>query len=540
MPKIKKVVFLGIDAGSRDLLRQWGNDQTLPTFHTLLSKSLTGFTTSLPGLFVGSTWTSWCTGVNPGKHGIYSLLQLKSGTYELYPIDKGEEVKREPFWNHLSRAGRKVGILDVPHTSTSLSKTLNGIQLVEYGAHDAHYGFLTWPPRLAEEVEKRFGPPSSHPIRGDCDAKRDSKGVAAFRDALIEGIARKTELTKHFLHEDKWGFFAQVFTESHCIGHQCWHIHDSTHQWHDAEIANIVGDPIKDVYKAIDTAIGEILKEIDDETTVIILASHGMGQTNVPWRFLEKLLLSLKVAVPPRINTKNTTRFLIHNRLLPFLSRIWQKTPSKIQKALVPMKAAISQKLYSVPHPPKNVDREAGKCFTIHDNPAHAGIRINLVGREPHGKIRPGPEYQQFCDDLEKDLLGIKNVGTGKPVVKRVIRTAEYYSGDYLDHFPDLLVEWNEEDPIPAVFSEKIGKVPISFWSPRTGHHRIGGMFFAFGPSIEPGFLNRTVSIMDFAPTIAHLLNVSLPDVDGQPIDELLASSPSIVKPPCPDDKADQ
>ncbi len=118
---------------------------------------------------------------------------------------------------------------------------------------------------------------------------------------------------------------------------------------------------------------------------------------------------------------------------------------------------------------------------------------------------------------------------TGKPVVNRVIRTAEYYSGDYLDHFPDLLVEWNEEDPIPAVFSEKIGKVPVSFWTPRTGHHRLGGMFFVFGPSIEPGFLNRTVSIMDFAPTIAHLLNVSLPDVDGQPIDELLASSPSTV-----------
>jgi len=45
---------------------------------------------------------------------------------------------------------------------------------------------------------------------------------------------------------------------------------------------------------------------------------------------------------------------------------------------------------------------------------------------------------------------------------------------------------------------------------------------------------------MDFAPTIAQMLNVSLPDVDGQPIDELLASSPSTVKPPCPDDKADK
>lgn len=483
---------------------------------------------STPGLFVGSTWPTWYTGVNPGKHGIHSLQQLQPGTYELHPTYAGEDVKREPFWNHLSRAGRKVAILDVP--LTSLSRNLNGIQLVEYGAHDAHSGFLTWPPSLAAEVEQRFGPPCSHPIRGNCDAKRDSAGVAAFRDSLIDGVARKTELTKHFLRKDDWDLFAQVFTESHCIGHQCWHIHDSTHQWHDAELARIVGDPIKDVYKAIDTAIGEILKEINDKTTVIIFVSHGMGQTNIPYGFLEKFLLLLKVAVPPRIHTKNITGFHIQQRSVAFLYRIWQKIHPKVQKVLAPMVYPISQKLCSVPGP--LVDRAAGKCFSIHDTPSHAGIRINLVGREPEGKVQPGPDYQQFCAELEKDLLGIINVETGKPVVQRVIRTRDYYSGEYLAHLPDLLVEWDEEDPIPAVFSEKFGKISTNFWHPRTGHHRPGGMYLAFGPSVQPGVLDRTVSLMDFAPTIAKLLNVSLPDVDGRAIDELLASLPSRLKAP--------
>jgi predicted AlkP superfamily phosphohydrolase/phosphomutase len=518
--KKQKVALLGIDAGSRDLLQQWGHDGTLPTFQTLLSKSLIGTTMSTRGLFVGSTWPTWYTGVNPGKHGIHSLQQLKPGTYELYPTYAGEHVKREPFWNHLSRAGRKVAILDVP--LTSLSPHINGIQLVEYGAHDAHSGFLTWPHSLATEVIQRFGPPCSHPIRGNCDAERGSDGVAAFRDALLDGIARKTELTKHFLHQDEWDFFVQVFTESHCIGHQCWHLHDSTHQWHDAETANLVGDPIKDVYKAIDTALGTILKEIDDETTVIVFVSHGMGQTNVPYGFLEKLLLHLKVAVPPRLHTQHSTGLLSRQKFLAFLTRMWEKIPWKIQKFLVPMMYPISQKLYSVPYP--RVDRAAGKCFSLHDTPSHAGIRINLVGREPEGKVQPGPDYQQFCDVLEKDLLDIINVQTGKPVVQRVIRTADCYSGEYLAHLPDLLVEWDEEDPIPAVFSKKFGTISTNFWHPRTGHHRPGGMFLAFGPAVQPGLLDRTVSLMDFAPTIAQLLNVSLPDVDGQPIDELFAS----------------
>lgn len=483
---------------------------------------------STPGLFVGSTWPTWYTGVNPGKHGIHSLQQLQPGTYELYPTYAGEAVKREPFWNHLSRAGRKVAILDVP--LTSLSRNLNGIQLVEYGAHDAHSGFLTWPHSLAAEVEQRFGSPCSHPMRGNCDAKRDPAGVAAFRDTLIDGVARKTELTKHFLQKDDWDLFVQVFTESHCIGHQCWHIHDSTHQWHDAELARIVGDPIKDVYKAIDTAIGEILEEINDKTTVIIFVSHGMGQTNIPYGFLEKFLLLLKVAVPPRIHTKNIRGFHIQQRSVAFLYRIWQKIHPKVQKFLAPMVYPISQKLCSVPGP--LVDRAAGKCFSIHDTPSHAGIRINLAGREPEGKVQPGPDFQQFCAELENDLLGIINVQTGKPVVQRVIRTADYYSGENLAHLPDLLVEWDEEDPIPAVFSRKFGKISTNFWHPRTGHHRPGGMFLAFGPSLQPGVLDRTVSLMDFATTIAQLLNVSLPDVDGRAIDELLASLPSRLQAP--------
>ena len=518
MGKSQKVVLLGIDAGSRDLLRQWAHDGTLPTFQALFAKSLIGETESTPGLFIGSTWPTWYTGVNPGKHGVHALQQLKPGTYELYSAFAGENVKREPFWNHLSRAGRRVAVLDVP--LTSLSHNLNGIQLVEYGAHDAHSGFRTWPHTLASEIEKSFGPPCSHPIKGDCDAKRDAAGVAAFRDALIEGIARKTALTKHFLHEQKWDFFAQVFTESHCIGHQFWNLHDRGHQWHDADIARIVGDPIKDIYKAIDTAIGQILTEIDDETTVILLASHGMGQRNVPYGLLEKLLLQLKVAVPPKLSANKITGVFIRQKLLGFLHHVWQKIPPKIQKGLGPMVYPLSRTLNSSPCP--LVDRAAGKCFSIHDTPSHAGLRVNLVGREPEGKVRPGLDYEQFCHELEKDLLGIVNLGTGKPIVQRIIRTAEYYSGDYLGHLPDLLVEWNQESPIPAIYSEKFGTISTNFWHPRTGHHRLGGMFLAFGPSIQSGVVNRTVSLMDFAPTIAQLLNVTLPDVDGRPIDELL------------------
>ena len=108
--------------------------------------------------------------------------------------------------------------------------------------------------------------------------------------------------------------------------------------------------------------------------------------------------------------------------------------------------------------------------------------------------------------------------------VSRVIRTAEFYRGEYLDHLPDLLVEWSSNAPISAIRlgSDKIGEIHGEYRFCRTGDHRPGGMFIALGPSIRPGYLGRTVSIMDFAPTIASLLEVPLPDLDGKPIAELL------------------
>jgi predicted AlkP superfamily phosphohydrolase/phosphomutase len=71
--------------------------------------------------------------------------------------------------------------------------------------------------------------------------------------------------------------------------------------------------------------------------------------------------------------------------------------------------------------------------------------------------------------------------------------------------------------------SEKIGELEGEYRFCRTGDHFSGGMFVAVGPGIKPGTLERTVSIMDFAPTFAHLLDVDLPDVDGKPIPEISA-----------------
>lgn len=519
MAGLTKVLFLGFCAGERELILKWAEAGEMPTIRSLLAKGLSGKSMSLPGFFVGSTWESFSTGVTPAKHGIHCWEQLRPGTYEIFRCYTGENFKREPFWDNLSRTGHRVAILDVPLSAPS--PNLNGIQLVEWGAHDAQYGFLTSPPSLAKEVVARFG---THPWRGNCDAERDAETFASFRDGLVRGIATKAELTKHYLKQGGWDLVAQVFTESHCAGHQCWHLHDPSHPWHDKELARAVGDPIKDVYVAIDAAMGKILAEVDEDTTVIFLAGHGMGPKYQAQFLLDQILLRLGVAKPAKLEPApqqpHPPTFV--NQLDSALAWGWRQLPDGIRKRLKPVHKQLRSWIDGPPTRRKpTIDPAAGQCFMVSNNFAHGGIRVNLVGREPEGKVHPGREFDEVCTQLTRDLLDIVDLQTGKPIVQRVIRTAEMYQGDYLHYLPDLLVEWSNDTPVYAIGSKKIGEIRGEYRYCRSGEHKPGGLFIATGPSIRKGQLKRTVSILDFAPTLTALLGVPLPDADGTIINEI-------------------
>ena len=100
---------------------------------------------------------------------------------------------------------------------------------------------------------------------------------------------------------------------------------------------------------------------------------------------------------------------------------------------------------------------------------------------------------------------------------------------------PDLLVEWSEERALGSatvgtgrgarvrLVSDRIGTVEGTNAYCRSGDHRRGGLFVAVGPTLQPGRMTESVSIMDFAPTLARLLGVELPPVAGRPIGRLLA-----------------
>jgi predicted AlkP superfamily phosphohydrolase/phosphomutase len=85
---------------------------------------------------------------------------------------------------------------------------------------------------------------------------------------------------------------------------------------------------------------------------------------------------------------------------------------------------------------------------------------------------------------------------------------------------PDFFVIWNRESPIDRVGSPRVGEVEYIHRGNRTGDHSPASLFIAAGPGVTSGRVPNT-SILDLAPTVAHLLDVDLPDVEGHRIEAL-------------------
>ena len=504
-----KIVCIALDAADQDLLLGWAQAGVLPTVRALMERSAWGSTSTPPGLFVGAVWPSFYTGVSAARHGRYCYRQLRPGTYRVERLPAAR-VGANPFWAALSRADRRVAIIDVPKTGCA---PLNGIQVVDWATHDPELrGFHTWPPSLARDLGARFGPA----VLDTCDGRNRTAGQCAdLRDALTASVARKLELTQHLLEHGPWDLFLTTFTECHCAGHQFWHIHDAADPRHDPAVARRLGDPLRDVYIAIDAAIGRLLQRIESQATVFVASSHGMARHGDMSPALDEILRRIEGA-PPNVSRR---------RVLPtILRRAWQRIPAALRGRLKPARNRVVERLER-----KALAVDSNRqCFAIPNNDVYGGIRVNLAGREPQGRIRPGRDYEELCERLRRDLCELRDAETGAPVVRAVLRTADWHRGPLLDHLPDLLVEWSRE-PTRAVTSSRIGIIQCQMNFGRTGDHLPYGCYFAYGPSIEPGHIKQSVEVMDFAPTFAELLGVRLDDVDGRSFAALLHRTQPVV-----------
>jgi predicted AlkP superfamily phosphohydrolase/phosphomutase len=528
----QKVVLLGFDACDIDIVRALTREGKLPTFRRLLQDWASAKVKNPYGFFVGSTWTSFftaCTAATLGYHS-WDTITLNYERRLTCP----SEIRGRRFWDVLGDAGRKVAVLDVPHSRAAAEQSV--LEITEYGCHDRHFGLRSSRQWVSDEIVNRFGfhpvltvdPFAERHFAADdyvhrAGAFRTAEEEGAFQRDLLAGLQRKRDLSSWIYKQNEWDLFISVFGESHAVGHQAWYLHDPKHPKHNAVLAKQLGDSLEKVYAELDRALAEHLALIGEDVNALVLLSHGMQAHYDGTCMLEPALTRLD-------------RFyrsgLRGNALGKLVKCGWQHLGARGRKLLAKPLSGSLRQVHRIAPAPVYVEMDIGpsgrapqRFFMSPNNSVYGGVRVNLRGREAAGLVAPGHGFDAVCEQVAADLLELINIDDGCPVIRAVERTDAHYKRAATDELPDLLIDWNHDAPVETVWSPKTGMIhaPYTHW--RTGDHRPGGFLLARGPKIPSGADLGAIDNRNLGPTIAAMLGIELPDVDGIPAAALLQRS---------------
>lgn len=499
--------MIGLDAADPDLIERWSRDGSLPNLAGLFARGSYGRLDPPDGVLLGPPWPSFYTGTPVSEHGLYEYL--------VWRPDRMDETRAtavcplNPFWRRLGPDGPRSVVIDVPLVPSP--ERIHGVEITCWATHERLVPFSTYPPELAREIEDRLGRP---PMRAEVHRRVSYGSLLRERDTLVETTSYVEELAARLLDGEDWDLGLVCFSASHRAGHKLWSTTGSNGKGTAAEASQLSG-ALRDVYRAIDAAIGRLLDLAGPDTDVLVFSLHGMGPNTSRALVLPDLLdriLGEGEQTPARLTLRRL------RGAVPLQLREWVKRQLPIR---------LQDRLGTFWRTRRDWSRTRAISLAAD---LHGFVRINLAGREAEGIVQPD-EYESLCGTIAEGLADFRDADTGVPAVSRVIRRAELYPrGARADLLPDLIVVWSDAPAAEhrALVSERCGRVewPAPGGNPdgRSGNHRLQGWIAGAGPSIAEGAEIRAATILDIAPTALALLGRNPhAGMTGAPLPQLTA-----------------
>ncbi|HLG29587.1 MAG TPA: alkaline phosphatase family protein, partial [Candidatus Brocadiales bacterium] len=263
----KKLFVLGLDAATFDLISPWVKEGLLPNFARLMQTGTWGELRSTLHPLSPPAWTSFMTGKNPGKHGIYDFVVHKPQSYELLYTNGGMR-KGATIWRLLSDAGKKVVVVNVPMTYPP--EEVNGINISGFDAPGLDSNFV-YPPSVYKEIQNALG---EYILRDYAQGHNP----ATFLQQIHTTLDFQKKLLFYMMKHYEWDFYMTVFNAIDLVQHGYWQYMDESFTSISPEERVQYGSSIKDMYIKIDGILGELLAILPEETDLVILSDHGAGR----------------------------------------------------------------------------------------------------------------------------------------------------------------------------------------------------------------------------------------------------------------------
>ena len=435
-------------------------------------------------------WTSFLTGATPDRHGVTD-----------FTIRRGYEVsfanasyRRLPtIFEHLSRAGRRVGLYAVP--ATYPPNPLNGFVVSGF---DTPFGASlgggdTYPPELRAELVNRYGGLANEGL------PQSKIGKHWHRAALVtmtEQIRRRTKIVHDLMHDTGLGrrpaldalmvHYGESDTVSHHFQHFC-----------DAKSPRFKPSPYEDaieqIYVELDKALGTLLETLGLDGTVMLVSDHGSQGASDRAIYWNLWLAERGWLAFTSEDTRSRLTVLARKAALRWV-------PERLQAPLFARFRGAGATLESRSRF-SGIDWSKTRVFSEELNYFPA-LWLNRRGREPSGIVSEAEE-RDIIDRLREDLLGFRDRLDGRPVVKQVRERRDIYDGPFAEQVPDILLEL--ENPGGYVYAarssrERSHQVVLrrmmqdemtgARGTSMSGAHSPQGLCILAGPRVRPGRLD--------------------------------------------------
>jgi predicted AlkP superfamily phosphohydrolase/phosphomutase len=512
----ERVLIIGLDGATWTVLAPWLDDGTLPNLARLRQSGSWGELRSTVPPLTAPAWSTFLTGKNPGKHGVFHFVALDDdpdvSVDAKAEIVDGRSIKSPVLWDIVAHHGRKVGAINVPMSYPP--RPVNGF-MITCLLTPPNAAVFTYPPELSQQLPgyqidlDRFI--SEKPFARDGDAPRTKRTVKPSLQLMREFHAMEEERGRtalRLMEREPWDVFMVVFTATDRMGHYLWPYH-RRQDLNGAPEGPELHAAIRQLYVRLDEMIGDLVRQAGPEASVIVMSDHGMGpiySKNTHWNnwlYRQGYVslqgggastpdgLLLRLGIP-----RDTIGRLI--RRIPGLagSRV-------VQKARTAQTAAI--------------DYARSKAYYVRIFDPVGGIRINAQGAE----------RERLREELLGALRAVTDPATGKPIVRWAWRREECYHGPYADSMPDIILvmhaDYGSSDRLSNYSAIVTDRPTIG----DPGGHHVEGIFIASGPEVasQAGPLPN-LEIADIAPTALHLMGLPVPDdMDGRVLTEILTAA---------------
>jgi predicted AlkP superfamily phosphohydrolase/phosphomutase len=519
-----KVFVLGLDGATFDLITPWVAKGDLPNIKRLMDEGSYGDLMSAIPAHSAPSWSSFITGKNPGKHGIFDFSEHVEGSYEVRFVNASRRQGMS-IWMIASQYDKKVAVVNVPMTFPP--EKVNGIMISGMDSPGIDSNF-TYPIRLSDELKSVIGDYSleaglwSYISKGEIDLAIEKQH---------ETIEKRFEVTKHLMNNYPWDLFVSVFTATDRVQHAFWKYMDPRHPLYRPEQAQKFGDAILNVYRKMDHIVGYLLENLGEDTVLLIMSDHGAGLCSNKtlylnnWLCKEGLLAFKDFRGGDGSGVCQRLKRLLYTRLLSGLPRdFWKALPRETRDQVRKRFPSLFNKMASQFFFSRiNMDQtkayaEESKNF----------IWVNLKGREPRGTVNPGQEYEEVRDRIIHGLLYEKDPESGESVVDKVLKREDIYHGDNFEKAPDLVVTFKDLGHVPRpsytvapdVVLRTIPREELEQSESSTranARHLPNGILLMRGKDIRPGHKIDGARIIDLAPTILYTMGLPVPtDMDGK------------------------